>query len=150
MVSLKRPVRLVIRLWILYCFPQNVVGNSWRSECACVMLGSVLQSYIAACPCSPFVKVGNMAMASFKWSHAGVTRTQQHMWAVGVVEGGESTRVLAHLKLQPVSAVCAIVGFNYLLANWLNAVQCQGSHIRILLLHDGCFSSGSCDMYKQP
>jgi hypothetical protein len=52
--------------------------------------------------------------------------------------------VLAHLELQPVSAACAIVGFNYLLANWLNAVHCQRSHIRILLLHDGCCSSGSC------
>jgi hypothetical protein len=42
--------------------------------------------------------------------------------------------VLAHLELHPVSAVYAIVGFNYLLANWLNAIQCQGSHIRIPLL----------------
>jgi hypothetical protein len=62
--------------------------------------------------------------------------------------------VLAHLELQPVSGVYAIAGFNYLLANWLHAVQCQRSHIRILLLHGGYFSSGSCvtkkfDLYKE-
>lgn len=71
-----------------------------------------------------------------------------------MAESGECTRVLAHLELQLVSAVYAVVGFNYLLANWLNAVRCQRSHIRILLLHDGCFSSGSCvtkkfDLYKR-
>ena len=32
--------------------------------------------------------------------------------------------MLAHLEVQPVSAVYAIAEFNYLLANWLNAVQC--------------------------
>jgi len=62
--------------------------------------------------------------------------------------------VLVHLEVQPVSAVYAIAGCNYLLANWLNTVKCQRSHIRILLLRDGCFSSGSCvtktfDLYKQ-
>ena len=62
--------------------------------------------------------------------------------------------MLAHLELQLVSTVCAIVGFIYLLVNWLNAVQCQRSHIRILRLQDGCFNSGSCvtkkfDLYKQ-
>ena len=41
-----------------------------------------------------------------------------------MVESGECTRVLAHLEVQPVSAVYAIAEFNYLLANWLNAVQC--------------------------
>ena len=52
--------------------------------------------------------------------------------------------MLAHLELQPVSAVYAIAGFNYLLANWLNAVECRRSHIRIFLSYDGCFSSGPC------
>lgn len=71
-----------------------------------------------------------------------------------MIESGECTRVLAHLELQPVSAVYAIVGFNYLLVNWLNVAQCQGSHIRILVLHDGCFSSVSYvtkkfELYKQ-
>ena len=61
--------------------------------------------------------------------------------------------MLRHLELQPVSAVYAVVGFNYLLVNLLNVAQCQGSHIRILLLHDGCFSSVSCvtkkfELYK--
>jgi hypothetical protein len=57
----------------------------------------MLQSHIAACLSSPFVKVGNMAMASLKSSRADCTRTHRCVETTVMVESGEGTRVLAHL-----------------------------------------------------
>lgn len=68
----------------------------------------------------PFVKVGNMAVASFKSSRADLTRTRPSVLTVGMWESGERTRVFTCLELQLVSAVAAIVGLNYVLVNWRN------------------------------